>query len=195
MEVRQRAGLDDNDFARATSIARVCLGADGVVLDPALAGPAYLRRRWSGGYQIAIRPDSPDLRFSIAHELGHWAVRHMAKWPMTIVREEAAANYLAAAILAPATTVRRAHRLYGERLAWMAGRFGLSQTAMSLRLAEVLGDERAVVTGTGNVLARGACWQALPTVEIARGLVRAPAIARRRLHGGIDAGRVALRSR
>jgi len=78
----------------------------------------------------------------------------------------------------------------------IAKTFGLSQTATQLRLAEVLGDERAVVTANhANVLVRGRGWGSVPVLRIAAGQARRPDVAKVTLRGGIDEGRVALRRR
>lgn len=194
-EVRRRAGLDDDELELATRIAARLLGQHAIALDRELHGPAYLRRT-DTGFQIVVNPGARDVRFHVAHELGEWALRTIARFEGTEAQRERAANYLAAAILAPSTAVRRAHARVGERIGMLASTFGLSQTSVVLRLAEVRGDERAVVTRTGNVLLRtqGAFpWAEVPIVEVARmgrgwrGLVPA------RLRGGIDEGRVAFR--
>lgn len=195
-EIRRLAGLDDEDFELATRIAARVLGPGAVALDPAMHGVAYLRRTIDG-YQIVVNPGAQDVRFNVAHEIGEWALKTMARFEGTEVERERAANYIAAAILAPEGAVRRAHRAVGERLRALADRFGLSQTSMALRLAEVRGDERAVVTKTGNVLLRtsGALdWTQIPIIDVARGAAKWRGLARAELRGGIDEGRVALRA-
>lgn len=196
-EVRRRAGLTDDDFELATRIAARVLGPDAVSVDPELAGVAYLRQSRSG-WQIVVNPNTRDVRFHVAHELGEWALRVLAKYQGDEVKRERAANYLAAAILAPEPSVREAYRVHGERVSSLAEHFQLSQTAIVLRLGEVVGDERAVVTKTGNVLVRtqGAFpWDAVPVVDIARGDAKWRGLVKARLQGGIDEGRVALRVR
>lgn len=196
-EVRRRAGLSEDDLELATRIAARVLGPDAVALDPEMLGAAYLRRTIDG-YQIVVNPGARDVRFHVAHELGEWALKMMTRFEGSEADRERAANYIAAAILAPEGAVRRAHTHVGERLRALADRFGLSQTSMALRLAEVRGDERAVVTKTGNVLLRtsGALdWTQIPIVDVARGAARWRGLARAELRGGIDEGRVALRGR
>lgn len=195
-EVRRRAGLTDDDNELATTIAGRLLGEQGLAVDETLRGAAYLRRRSDGGYQIVIRPSFHDVRWAVSHELGHYAIREIARAQMPVEAEEHAANYLAAAILAPPRAVRRAHAHYGAELRHLrpiARTFGLSQTATQLRLGEVLGDKRAVVTKRSNVvLSRGSGWMQIPAIEIARGKAKSQDIARATLRGGIDEGRVAL---
>lgn len=196
-EVRRRAGLKEDELALATSIAARVLGPEAVVLDPGMRGPAYLRRTIDG-FQIVVNPGARDVRFHVAHEIGEWALRALAKFDGDELQRERAANYLAAAILAPDEAVRRAHAAVGERIRTLATQFGLSQTSVVLRLAEVRGDERAVVTRTGNVLIRtqGAFpWTEVPIVDVARGDARWVGLAKAQLRGGIDEGRVAFRVR
>lgn len=193
-EVRRLAGLTDDDVRPlATTIATTLLGPDGVALDPCLHGPAYLTRREDGGFQIVVRDGLADVRFAIAHELGHYAIREIARARLDSTVEERAANYLAAAILAPAPTMLEAHAHFGEKLRDIARTFGLSQTSTVLRIAEVRGDERAVVTRTGNVLARGVTWATVPIVDYVRGRTQWRGLAKAALRGGIDDGRVAVR--
>lgn len=198
-EVRRRAGLADDENEHATTIAIRLLGTAGVAIDADLSGPAYLRRRADGGFQIVVRPTIPDVRFAIMHELGHYALREIERAHLDAVTEEKAANYLAAAILAPAGALRRAHSYVGNELRQLrplAKTFGLSQTSVQLRLGEVLGDERAIVTArSAHVLSRGASWATVPVLELASGARRSARVAKATLRGGIDEGRVALRGR
>lgn len=192
-EVRRRASLDDDDLELAPVIVTRVLGPDALGIVPDLHGYGHLARDSEGRYRIHIHPGKPDLNFTIAHELGHWALREIAGFRGSVVEEERAANYLGAAILAPPSTVRRAHDQWGEKVRTIAHAFGISQTAMVLRLAEVRRDERAVVTRSGNVLARGMLWERVPVFDIARSARQWRGLARAKLRGGIDEGRVALR--
>ncbi len=198
-EMRGRAGLRVHDNERSTVIVVRHLGAAGLRIDRELEGGAYLTQRVDGGYQIVIRPDLPDVRFATIHELSHYGIRVIAGMKLPADAEERGANYTAAAILAPKEAVLRVYRHFGaelRRLRAIANIFGLSQTAMQLRLAEVLGDERAVVTArNGNVLSRGLRWRTEPTLALARGRRRSPGVAKVTLHGGIDEGRVALHAK
>lgn len=173
------------------------LGTRALAIVPELRNPGYLQWR-PDGYRILVRPDNPDLNFTIAHELGHWALRELDSFRGTPAEEERAANYVGAAILAPPRIVARAHRQWGERIRPMARAFGLSQTAMVLRLGEVRQDERAIVTRSGYVLVRSSGafpWADVPVLDVARGDRRWRGLAKASLRGGIDEGRVALRAR
>lgn len=151
-----------------------------------------------GKYRIYIRSVGPDSNFDVAHELGHYALREIAGYSGP--DEERFANHVAAAILAPGGIVRTVYIKHGalKAIRPLAKAAMLSQTAAQLRLGEVIGDERAVVTKTGNVLvrSRGAFpWSAVTVVNASPGELRALGLAKAALRGGIDTGRVALRAR
>lgn len=194
--MRKLAGHGPDDYAVATDVAIGLVGEAGIIVDPTLAGSTYFREH-DGGYEIVLRLDAPDVRHRLLHESGHVALRKLAGVRLPRDEEERAANYLAAAVMAPRELLRRAHAHYGEDHAALAKTFGMSQTSIVLRLAEVgLGDERAVVTKTGNVLlrTRGAInWANIPVVDVAAGRQRWKGLVKARLRGGIDEGRVALR--
>jgi hypothetical protein len=191
LEIRNLAGLDDDDMELAPAIAMRVLGPDSVVFG--LQGTASRL----DGLRIFVPPDHPDLNFAVAHELAEWGLRDIARFGGTHASKELAANYVAAALLAPPATVRRAHAHFGERLRPLAKAFGLSQTSAALRLAEVLCDERAIVTRSGNVILRSQGsfpWGDVPIVSVAFGHSRWRGVSRAKLRGGIDEGRVALRA-
>lgn len=195
--VRRRAGLADDDFADAVSITACILGPTSIVYDPSLAEATYLRRRKDGSFEIALRPGAPDLRFRLLHEVGH-VVLGEAGIRLPFDQEESAANYIAAAVMAPVPLLKRAHSYYGEKLRPIAKTFGMSETATQLRLAEVLGDERGVVTKRGHVFVRsqGAFpWAEVALVAVARGQVIDNRLETAPMRGGIDRGRVALRAK
>ncbi len=190
-ELRGLARLGDDDLELAPQIAARILGSGGVVFG-AIGTSARLE-----GDQIVVPPDHPDLNFAVAHELAEWGLRELVRFKGSHIDKERAANSVGAALLAPRNTMLRAHAHYGERLRSIANTFALSQTGVVLRLAEVCGDERAVVTASGNVLVRTQGvfpWADVPVVSVARG-ARWRGLAKTSLRGGIDEGRVALRAR
>ncbi len=201
-EVRKRAGLRDDDVELVTRIAARVLGPDAIALDHRLHGAAYLRRKQGGmspttHWQIVVNPKAEDFRFHVAHELGEWALREVSCFLGTEAERERAANYIGAAILAPASAVRASHKRHGERVRRIAAHFQLSQTATVLRLGEVVGDERAVVTRSGNVLlrTRGAFpWSEVPILDVASGRRTWRGLKKATLRGGLDEGRVVLRA-
>lgn len=189
--IRRLAGLEDDELLLAPEIAGRLLGPRGVVFGPP-GTCAHL-----DGMRIVVPRDHPDLNFAVAHELAELALVRTNRFDGRHVDRERAANYLGAAILAPPQAVRRAHEYHGERLRTIARIFALSQTSMALRIAEVRGDERAVVTRTGHVIVRskGAFpWMTVPVLSVARGTTRWKGLVKAHLRGGIDEGRVALRA-
>ncbi len=190
LEVRARAGLDDDELAYASEIAARILGVENVSFTDGTVA------RFENG-RILIPSDHPDCNYAAAHEIAEWALRELARFDGTERERERAANYVGAAILSPARVVLKAHRQFGERLRTLAKTFAMSQTGIVLRLAEVEGSERAVVTRTGNVLFRtqGAFPWANVVSGVARGETRWRGLAKTELRGGIDEGRVALRVR
>lgn len=180
----------------APTIAERVLGLP-VRVAPALRTSACLAIV-DGQFRIYIRAVGPDSNFDVAHELGHYALRTIAKYSGP--HEERFANYLAAAVLAPPAVVRSAHQAHGPMKAIrpLAKAALISQTAAQLRLGEVIGDERAVVTKTGNVIVRtrGAFpWAAVKLVEASEFEFKALGLAKTKLRGGIDTGRIAVRAR
>ncbi len=192
-EVRRAAGAKDDEIPALTVVIAHWMGARSVELVDRMIGSAALVTVDGRSRIMALR-SAPDLRFAIAHEFGHWALRRIACLALEHADEERAANTFAAAILAPAPLVQRAFAYYGEDHRVMASQLRMSQTSTVLRIAEVRGDERVVVTRNGNVLARNTV--AIPrdrAVSLARSRA-SKGLAKARLRGGIDEGRVALRA-
>lgn len=195
-EVRRRAGLNDDELALAPTIAERVLGRP-IRIVPSLSTAACISFE-DGRARILLREVRPDSNFDIAHELGHYALREIAGY--SGADEERYANQIAAAMLAPSEVVRAVRRRHGGGLRPirpLACATLISQTSAQLRLGEVLEDERAVVTKNGNVLVRsqGAFpWADVPIIDVARG-GQYRGLAKAKLRGGIDEGRVALRAR
>lgn len=196
LEVRARAGLGLDEIERAPQIVLRVLGPASLAISESMRCAGRLTKV-DGRYVIVVRKDVPDLNFTCAHELAHWALLEVAGLRLRRAEEERAANLLGAAILAPKLTVLRAYEYWPERVSRLAREFGLSKTGMVLRMAEARNDERAVVTRTGNVLLRsqgGFPWADVPLLQVARG-TRWRGLAKTSLRGGIDEGRVALRAK
>jgi hypothetical protein len=147
------------------------------------------------GHAIVIPKGHLDLNFAVAHECAEWALRELVVWTGGHAAKERAANSIAAAMLAPPIVVTKAYARHGEDVRALAKVFGLSQTSTILRLAEVEGRGRAVVTLSGHVLSRRIRQPTASLVLAARARTATPGLARTRLRGGIDDGRVALRVR
>jgi len=170
---------------------RAIYGRNSVGTIPRMETPACLI--WVDGLpQIIVRSGARDVNFLIAHEMAHIALR-TAEFDGTRADEERAADAIAAAILAPPRAVLGAHRFFGERLRPLARCFAISQTSMTLRLGEVLNDERAVVTRNRRILKRG--WEASDDQLLLRwrNEPAPPGIAKVRLVGKVDHDRVAFR--
>jgi len=195
-DLRRIARLTDDEIALAPTIAERVLGVP-VRLAPTMATAACLAEH-DGRWRIFLRAVGPDTNFDVAHELAHYALRELAGYRGP--DEERFANHVAAAMLAPPKIVRHFRREHGDGLAPirpLARAVVISQTASQLRLGEVLEDERAVVTKTGNVIIRSRGvfpWASVPIVDVARGGARWKGVAKARLRGGIEEGRVALRA-
>lgn len=186
---RRMAGVGVDEVRPVTRMVIAVLGPDALAIDEPGA-PARLE-----GRRVWVAANDPDPYFSIAHEVGEWLLRDVVGYAGRGEPKERLANRIAGAILAPRHLLLRVHGRLGERPRAIGRVFVLSQTAVVLRLAEVLGDRRAVVTRSGHVLARGEGWERVPAVDVARGRVSLPGLAKARLRGGIDDGRVALRER
>lgn len=192
------AKVRPEEIVDAAELAHRLIGPDSISVVSYLACGARLRRT-ARGYQIELRDGLPDINFACAHELAHWALREVARYAGP--DEERFANYVGAALLTPRALVRAGLAFYGRKLeavAPLAGAAWLSHTAANLRLGEVASDERAVVTRTGHVLRSTEESFAEPDRQVvirARRERETPGLSRARLRGGIDEGRVALRSR
>lgn len=189
---RIRAGVRADEVVPAEEIAVRAIGASNLhVVDELSTGACVSWLR--GRPHIFVRSDVRDRNFAVAHECGHIAI-HDAGYQCAIEEEERLANLIGAAICAPPRAVQRAYIYFGERPNRIAEAFSLSQTATVLRVAEVRGDARAVVTANQNVMERG--FAGVRPSQIVRWATRpTPAMGIRKvtLTGEIDAGRVAIR--
>lgn len=206
-ELRRRSQVTSDAVVMSPTLAERILGVP-VAVAPTLRTSACLARVGKS-YRVFIRAVGPDTNFDIAHELGHYGLRVIAGYQGP--DEERLANRVAACLLAPREIVQSVVRTHGRALRSirpLARTVRISQTAAQLRLGEILEDERAVVTKTGNVLLRSQGtldWSTIPVVAVARGDVAIEVVrerdlgwrglARARLRGGIDEGRVALRAK
>ena len=191
-DARRMAGVATEEIVRAPVLITALLGPRAVAIAPTLRTSACLTTT-NGRYLILLREIGPDSNFDLMHEGAHAILRGFVGY--TGSDEERTANALAAALLAAPKAVRRWRKRIGEDLRPLASAFGLSQTAMFLRLGEVRGDERAVVTRSGNVLVRtqGAFpWATTAVADIARASGKHRGLRKTHLRGGIDEGRITL---
>lgn len=196
--VRRLAGVNSEEIVDAAQLANRLIGPGSVVIVDRLACGARLR--WvENGYRIELQEGLSDINFACAHELAHWALRELEHYEGP--DEERFANYVGAALVAPRALVRAAATFYGAKLESvepMSGALMISQTAATLRLGEVLGDDRVVVTKSGNVLRSSE--EAFPEpdrriVAFARSKRARPGVVKVALRGGIDTHRIALRTK
>lgn len=185
--LRRRARLRDHEVALAPTIAARILGHDGLRFGAPDVTPHYDPT----SHRIVVPERYPDLNFAIAHELAEMAFRSEGVAFADYPTKERAANYVAAALLAPPVRVRfEAMRALGD-LRVLASIFHVDQSTIALRLAEVLGEKRAVVTRTNNVLSRGVPTE-IDLVAFARDRrCRLPGLTKTVLTGR-DRGRVAI---
>lgn len=189
-EVRRLAGLKDEELLLGPEIAARVVGPHNVLLSECDVGARLEGRR------IVVPESHPDLSFAFCHELAELILLTRARFRGPHEIKERIANRIAAAILAPPKMVRLAHSRFGERLSLIARVFGLTKTSVHLRLREVLGDEGAIVTKTGNVLVRNPAavdWSRPDIVSAPHRTGPIRGLKSTRLRGGIDDGRVALR--
>lgn len=132
--------------------------------NPALAGA--VGRQGNGGIIYVNRFDGiARQRFTMAHELGHWALHLQPGQGIQDMGEQVAfrtkpegdtpetereANRFAAALLMPAPWVNDAITRYGENVRSLAPVFGVSETAMAIRLREIHEVSSAVGWGDGD---------------------------------------------
>lgn len=190
MHVRRGAGYGDDEALDVEAAVLHWLGLP-IATSPRMTVPGALAMV-DGRWQVQIQQRARDPLFVAAHELGHWSFRHVAMPFQSLAAEERAANLFAAILLAPRALVVRAFDHYGEAIGPIAEGIGISQTATVLRLGEVRGEDRAVVTRTEYAHVRGPRMTRERALDAARG--NAPGLVTARLRGGIDEGRVAIRS-
>lgn len=163
----KRAGFDDGEPANAVSLAEALLGPGRVrrVHAGAMAGAAALARV-GGDWRIYVRSSVPahQIAFAVLHELGHWEFGPGAP--------ESACDALAAALLLPRRAYLHAAREIGTDWQALAACFQCSESAVSLRWGEVVGEPLALVSPL-RVRVRGADW-GWPTERGIRELARSP---------------------
>lgn len=188
--VRRIARLEPDEIVPSASIVDRVLGHGGLQIVRSLSTPAVLARV-ADQWRIYLSGRAIDTNFVVAHELGHWILDREG---VPRGREtEVQASYIGAAIIASPQAMRRAYFYYGERYAQLAKAFGATQSLVALRIAEVLGADRALVSTVVRV--KGAfAW---PDAEVVREWATAPpaGVARVPLRGAYDRGRVVLKVR
>jgi hypothetical protein len=171
------AGLDPAE-ADLPRLVRALLGVAVERGPRPISGPAALYRvgpAWR--IVVSSKLPLPYARFWVAHELAHWILRDEGLDD----RDEAAADYLGAALLAPRRGFLSAVR-EGLELPDLAERYGLTETGAALRVGETTG-RPLVVVAPARVRARGSEWWVWPPEPTLRAWARrgGPGLARVRL--------------
>lgn len=138
------AGVDPADPPPVFELIRAFLGV--TVERPALmAGPPAKRFIFGGRERIAVKASVSIeyAHFYAAHELGHVLLRRAGDPDHA---DEAAADYLGAALMMPRAAVRAVFRESGFDPSALAEAIVCTQTAAVLRFGEVLGAPLAAVS-------------------------------------------------
>lgn len=167
MDIAELGRLADEVYA----LAGVTVATPLVMLARKLGIPVYsvpgLRvRGWlaevNGAQTVAIRASlrGPERAFTVAHELGHWALQRFGVRTLDRDQEEQWASALGACLLMPrrafvgALTELEFDHLRNLCFAELGARFNVTQAAAALRLGETTGTPVAVVT-PARVYGRG----------------------------------------
>jgi len=149
--IYEQYGFDVGDPPGTAAIAVAALGPRCIRYVPDLSSRARLARIESE-WRIYLRADTPSSEqgYLIGHELGELLYREHQHEPDF----EEACNRFGAALCAPRPAVVSALGSLGHRIARLAVAFACSQTLIELRIPEVTGEPRAVVS-RGKVWVRG----------------------------------------
>ena len=130
------AGFEPDEPESPVALARALIGRDAVEVVPpgtlrfTPAQLALVNSRW----RIYVQRTEPAaMFFSVAHELGHWALRREGYQGQD---EERLADYLGACIIAPATAFARAVKAVGDDMGELANIFDTTQSLVALRWGE-----------------------------------------------------------
>lgn len=166
------------------------LGPDAIRRGPRpVHGPAALVRvqdRWR--IILGRSVPMPAALFYVAHELGHWLLR---RHDVDVHDEEAAADFIAGALLAPRRAFVAAVRTHGHDLTALAEAFDVTETSAALRLGEVL-RVPLVVVAPSRVRVRGPEGWVWPPEPTLRRWARRPGEGLRRTRLQDDPRRVVL---
>ena len=185
----REAGLDP-ETPHITRLARALLGPTAIMRGPRpIHGPAALIRV-KDDWRIVISRSLPAIyaTFAVGHELGHWL---LARSGYRGDDEEASADYLAGALLAPRRAFISAWRAMGDDFAALAETFSMTETGAALRLGEVLRVPLAVIS-PALVRVRGPDEWVWPAESVVRGWSRKGAPGLRKVRLTDDPRRVVL---
>jgi hypothetical protein len=180
----------DPEHPHITRLARALLGPTAIQRGPRpVHGPAALIRV-GDDWRIVLARSLPPLYavFAVGHELAHWL---LAQHGYDGDDEEAAADYLGAALLAPRRAFLAARRALGDDLPGLAEAFSITETGAALRLGEVLRVPVAVVS-PGLVRVRGPEEWTWPDAATVRGWASRPIAGLRKVRLTDDPRRTML---
>lgn len=163
--VLEDAGFELDEPVNIRKLIRARLGPDGYQQLPRMPFTRAALITINGRQRICSTPRAT--AFDESHELGH-RERNLAG--IVSDDEEADANFLGGAILMPARAVLRAVRS-GLSLSEMAELFGTSETAMALRVAELLRMPRAIIAPK-HIHLRGPDGYVMPAEPVLRSLAK-----------------------
>lgn len=186
----REGGQDDDDVPRLGQLATALLGAGAIEYAPQLRGDGALARV-GDQWRVYLRRGLTIERraFALSHELAEWWLRVRERYDGEDV--EIAANYIAAAIMAPRRAFARALRAHGHDFAELAADFRTTETHVALREAELVRMPRAVVT-PALVRVRGPEAWVWPEEAVVRRWARGPAPRLRKVRLSDDPRRVVL---
>jgi hypothetical protein len=192
---KQRCPID------VLALAERILGLNPVALDDSIDGETFLRQCSCGGVQLLIKR-GPDIRFRIVSGLAQYILN--TNFPDRVIEypeRELISNRIAASVLAPAKEIRAVcppippQGDVSAAIPELAAHFGVTSSCIFLRIGEVFGDERALITRSGDVIVRtrGAVdWAEIPLADVAAGRpwkgLRCTRLT------GRDEGRIAVRA-
>lgn len=179
------AGVDD---AARVSPVQVAKGLGVPVIRGAIIRAGACLATLNGVRTICVRRGAVgnELRWLVAHELGHLALERERYVGEDVER---LADAIAAAIIAPRRAVQRARREIGPAFVELGAAFGATPTSAALRWGEVTGEPVAVLAPARPVRVRGDEWGWPPDVaRLAKGRVPVGLV-----RAGLGDRRVALR--
>lgn len=169
--LRQRAGFEEEDahgsVALASRLGLAVRRVDGHLLRSSDACLVRLHGRPEIFVRRMLGPER--LQWVVGHELAELRLQELDYREEDVERQ---ADTLAAALVMPRVAYRAAVREHGVAPASLAADFVVTQTAATLRLAEVHAVELAVVVTPAKVYARGEEDLVLPPEpDIRRGML------------------------
>ena len=156
-EIYQRARRDPAHAVGTVHLAVAIFGERCIRLAARRELPGRSALAWPDGVPVIhLRRDlTPrQVNHAIAHELGEWLL-HM--WGFHSPEAEDLSGRIGAALCVPREAFRLAHGTLGENVPALCQAFTVSESLMSLRVAECLGYPTALITPR-RIRTRGGDW-------------------------------------